>query len=228
MRGSLINQVYRFFLPLIVLVWHFFFPLVFTLLYSDEDKQQTRTGWSPPSSSYLNTGLHFDTYAKWQFTCTYYRSTDKHKSFGWHTRTWWCSWLGKRFFIITNCILIVQTPYLSYRLKLILQVDYTMILVVYLFLHTHREDSALVNEIPEESNQFRFLRTMVTLKDQWGWFWWKLQPWGLIYLLTCHPVLLSLWHDLFVGDVLFHFYLLPLFLLLGVLPKWHMRGSLIY
>ncbi len=27
-----------------------------------------------------------------------------------------------------------------------------------LFLHTHREVSALVNEIPEESEQFRFLR----------------------------------------------------------------------
>jgi hypothetical protein len=30
-----------------------------------------------------------------------------------------------------NCILIVQTPYLSFRLLLILQVDYMMILVVY-------------------------------------------------------------------------------------------------
>ncbi len=27
-----------------------------------------------------------------------------------------------------------------------------------LFLHTHREASALVNELPEESDQFRFLR----------------------------------------------------------------------
>jgi hypothetical protein len=27
-----------------------------------------------------------------------------------------------------------------------------------LFLHTHRETSVLVNEIPEESDQFRFLR----------------------------------------------------------------------
>jgi hypothetical protein len=26
------------------------------------------------------------------------------------------------------------------------------------FLHTHRETSALVNELPEESDQFRFLR----------------------------------------------------------------------
>jgi hypothetical protein len=29
-----------------------------------------------------------------------------------------------------------------------------------LFLHTHREASALVNEIPEESEQFRFLRVV--------------------------------------------------------------------
>ncbi len=28
-----------------------------------------------------------------------------------------------------------------------------------LFLHSHREDSALANELPEESEQFRFLRT---------------------------------------------------------------------
>ena len=28
-----------------------------------------------------------------------------------------------------------------------------------LFLHAHREDSDLTNEIPEESEQFRFLRT---------------------------------------------------------------------
>jgi hypothetical protein len=28
-----------------------------------------------------------------------------------------------------------------------------------LFLHTHREASALANELPEESDQFRFLRT---------------------------------------------------------------------
>ena len=33
------------------------------------------------------------------------------------------------------------------------------ILVTYFFLHDHREASALSNEIPEESEQFRFLRT---------------------------------------------------------------------
>jgi hypothetical protein len=38
-------------------------------------------------------------------------------------------WIGKRFYIIANCIVIVQTPSLSYRLQLILQVYYMMILV---------------------------------------------------------------------------------------------------
>ncbi len=28
-------------------------------------------------------------------------------------------------------------------------------------------------------------------KGQWGWFWRKLQTWGFLYLLTCHPVLYS-------------------------------------
>ncbi len=51
----------------------------------------SRTGSSPPSSSYLNTGLHLDAYVIWQFTCSYYRSADKHKAFGWHTRAWWYS-----------------------------------------------------------------------------------------------------------------------------------------
>ena len=33
-----------------------------------------------------------------------------------------------------------------------------------LFLHAHREASALANDIPEESGQFRFLRTACTKK----------------------------------------------------------------
>jgi hypothetical protein len=48
-------------------------------------------------------------------------------------------------------------PIGSYRLQLILQVDYMMILVVHI-LHVHRESSTLTNKIPEESGQFRFLR----------------------------------------------------------------------
>jgi hypothetical protein len=39
-----------------------------------------------------------------------------------------------------------------------------------LFLHDHREVSTLVNEIPEDSDQFRFLRVTCYLifKGQWG------------------------------------------------------------
>ena len=39
-----------------------------------------------------------------------------------------------------------------------------------LFLHTHREPSALSNELPEESNQFRFLRAscLVNIKGSVG------------------------------------------------------------
>ena len=39
-----------------------------------------------------------------------------------------------------------------------------------LFLHAHREVSALSNELPEESDQFRFLRTacFANIKGQWG------------------------------------------------------------
>ena len=39
-----------------------------------------------------------------------------------------------------------------------------------LFLHSHREASALVNELPEESDQFRFLRSacLANLKGSLG------------------------------------------------------------
>ena len=39
-----------------------------------------------------------------------------------------------------------------------------------LFLHAHREESVLTNELPEESDQFRFFRTasLVNLKGSLG------------------------------------------------------------
>ena len=38
-----------------------------------------------------------------------------------------------------------------------------------LFLDAHRETSDLVNELPEESEQFRFLRTaLLILRGRWG------------------------------------------------------------
>jgi hypothetical protein len=48
-----------------------------------------------------------------------------------------------------------------------------------LFLHTHREASALSNEIPEESEQFRFLRTTCFANIK-----------GFLYRLICHLDLL--------------------------------------
>ena len=45
-----------------------------------------------------------------------------------------------------------------------------MTLVVYYFLHTHRESLTLSNELPEESNQFRFLHppSLANLKGSLG------------------------------------------------------------
>ncbi len=76
-----------------------------------------------------------------------------------------------------------------------------------LFLQAHREASVLTNEIPEESDQFRFFvwPVILILKGQWGWFWRKLQSWGFLYLLTCHLGILYFRHTLLVGDTLFHF-----------------------
>ncbi len=91
-----------------------------------------RTVWSSSSSSYSNIGLHFDSYSLWKFTCVYYRSTDKHKSFGWHSWAW---------------PVVVDTTGRLYD-------DFSRLV----FLDTNRDTSALTNEIPEESDQFRFLR----------------------------------------------------------------------
>jgi hypothetical protein len=47
-----------------------------------------------------------------------------------------------------------------------------------LFFHTHREPSALTNELPEESDQFRFLRAtcLANLKRSVGLIWRKHRP----------------------------------------------------
>ena len=74
-----------------------------------------------------------------------------------------------------------------------------------LFLHVHREASALDNEIPEESDQFRFLRTTyyANIKGSVG-----------LILANVSVLRISIPLDLssrpfipllFVGDVLFHF-----------------------
>ncbi len=95
----------------------------------------------------------------------------------------WGRWLGKRFYIIANCILIVQTQYLSYRLQLILQTDYTMTLVVYysytlttnlrLWLTTYRRNQ--INFV------FFVLSATLILRGPWVWSWRKLQSWGFLH-----------------------------------------------
>jgi hypothetical protein len=41
-----------------------------------------------------------------------------------------------------------------------------------LYLHDHHEDSFLTNEIPEESDQFRFMCVVwyTNIRGRWGWF----------------------------------------------------------
>jgi hypothetical protein len=96
-----------------------------------------------------------------------------------------------------------------------------------LFLHTHREVLALSNEIPEESDQFRFLRVAcyVNIKGSVG-----------LILAKTSVMRISIPLDLSSRPFIpLHRFIcrrrplvLPLFLLLGVLPKRHKRGSLIY
>jgi hypothetical protein len=76
-----------------------------------------------------------------------------------------------------------------------------------LFLHAHREASALANEIPEESDQFHFLRAAcyANIKGSVGLILAKASAMRILYLLTCHLVLLYHRRASFVGDALFHF-----------------------
>ena len=47
-----------------------------------------------------------------------------------------------------------------------------------LFLHAHREASGLTNELPEESDQFRFLRAgcLADIKGSVGLIWRRIRP----------------------------------------------------
>jgi hypothetical protein len=139
----------------------------------------SRTVWSSPSSSYLNTGLHFDTY----------------------------SILGKRFYIIVNCILIVHDPivFLPDVVDTTGRVydDFSRWLFLTLTVNL-RLWPTIYRRNRVNFSSFVWL-VMLILKGQWVWFWPKLQTWGFPYLLTFHSVHLCLWHALFVGDVLFLF-----------------------
>jgi hypothetical protein len=72
-----------------------------------------------------------------------------------------------------------------------------------LFLHTNREASSLVNDLPEESDPFRFLQTVcyVNIKGSVGLILAK----AFLYRLTCHLGLLYHYRVSFVRDTLFHF-----------------------
>jgi hypothetical protein len=57
-----------------------------------------------------------------------------------------------------------------------------------LFLHAHREASALANDIPEESGHFRFLRAacLANIKGSVGLILVKASAMRIPYCLTCH------------------------------------------
>jgi hypothetical protein len=95
-----------------------------------------------------------------------------------------------------------------------------------LFQYVNREASLCLTQYRKNRINFVFfgLPTMLTLRGQWGWFWRKIRSWGFLYRVICHLGRLYHYLVLFVRDVLFHFYILPLFFLLGVLSKWNMRG----
>ena len=81
-----------------------------------------------------------------------------------------------------------------------------------LFLHAHREASALANEIPEESEQFRFLRAacFANIKGSVGLILPKASVYGItlcgsLHRLICHLDLLYPYRVSSGLDVLHHF-----------------------
>jgi hypothetical protein len=74
-----------------------------------------------------------------------------------------------------------------------------------LFLHDHREASALANDIPEESGHFRFLRAACLAnctKGSVGLILAKASDIGFPYRLICHLGLLYLHRASFaLGDL---------------------------
>ncbi len=79
-----------------------------------------------------------------------------------------------------------------------------------LFLHTHRETWVLTNEIPEESDQFRFLRVdcYANIKGSVGLILTKSSGMRISITLDLSSrsfTPLRVCHSLYVGDTLFHF-----------------------
>ena len=75
-----------------------------------------------------------------------------------------------------------------------------------LFLHAHREASALADEIPEESDQFRFLRAacFANIKGSVGLILAKYRTGGFLYRLICPLGLLYHYRVSFVLGALHH------------------------
>jgi hypothetical protein len=76
---------------------------------------------------------------------------------------------GLKFFTIGGCIWITQTQLFFWSVAVNTS-DRLYDDFIRLSLHTHRETSALINELPEESDQFRFLHSacLTNLKGSVG------------------------------------------------------------
>jgi hypothetical protein len=92
------------------------------------------------------------------------RFSDEYKEFGWCSWTWWCSQVFRS--VDRKKILHYRQLYLDRPEQIaFMSVSVNTSGHIYddflrlLFLHAHREASALAHEIPEESGQFRFLRS---------------------------------------------------------------------
>jgi hypothetical protein len=126
----------------------------------------------PSSSAYPNLGFYFDAYAFWKISTvslgqlTHTRRTDGAPEPDGVLRTVARAKIRhyRQLYInrpepIRFMPVAVDTAGRIYE-------DFSRLL----FLHAHREASALANELPEESEQFRFLRAacFLILRGQWG------------------------------------------------------------
>ena len=94
-------------------------------------------------------------------------------------------------------------------------------------MHVHRESSALANELPEESGQFRFLRAagLANLKGSVRLILAKASAMlGFLYRSICLLGLSYHYRVSFVLVVKHHFYPPPSSLSLRILPEQHMLG----
>ena len=124
-------------------------------------------------TEYSDNGLHFDPYALWTLKCAPYWTAYPHKAFRWYSYT-----------SDGDLKTVSRTKIIHYRQLYLNRPDQISFIPVTVdtsgrhyddfsrlqFLHAHREVSTLTNELPEESDQFRFLHTdsLVNLKGSLG------------------------------------------------------------